>query len=209
MASARPCSRRSPPSSRRRACAKCAPWWRATIGCISCSSAAKGWRPGPIFSSRKSSIEGADAMKLQISSRIAIFALLDLAALPQRQLAVAEIGQKYGVSSHHLAKVMQVLGRAGLVRSVRGARGGYQFSGNARRTTLLDVTELFEDLGAGGAVSGAMEPTREGRVLHEVLAEIDDIARATLGSITIATMLKLVERRRDGGRRTSAASRAP
>jgi Rrf2 family protein len=143
-------------------------------------------------------------MKLQISSRIAIFALLDLAAPPERQLAVAEIGAKYGVSSHHLAKVMQVLGRAGLVRAVRGARGGYQFSGNARRTTLLEVIELFERLGPADA--DAEEPTDEGQVLHHVLAEIDDIARATLGSITLATLLKQVDRRRHGGPRTAAAT---
>ena len=31
---------------------------------------------------------------------------------------------------------------AGLVRAIRGAGGGYQFSGNARRTTLLDVIEV-------------------------------------------------------------------
>jgi Rrf2 family protein len=143
-------------------------------------------------------------MKLQISSRIAIFALLELAALPERQQAVAEMGEKYGVSSHHLAKVMQILARAGLVRSVRGARGGYQFSGNARRTTLLDVIRLFEDLGSARADSRAMEATGEGRALREVLAEVDDIARATLGSITLATMLKLVDRCPNSGRRASA-----
>src|SRR5262249_48704154 len=106
--------------------------------------------------------------------------------------------------SHHLAKVMQVLGRAGLVRAVRGARGGYQFSGNARRTTLLDVIELFEQLGPADA--DAEEPTDEGQVLHDVLVEIDDIARATLGSITLATLLKQVDRRRHGGPRTAAAT---
>ena len=88
----------------------------------------------------------------------AIFAVLELAANPERQLSVGEIGEKYGVSSHHLAKVMHVLGRAGLVRSVRGAGGGYQFVGNTRRTTLLDVIQ------------------------------------ATLGSITIATLLSLIKR---------------
>jgi Rrf2 family nitric oxide-sensitive transcriptional repressor len=137
-------------------------------------------------------------MKLQVSSRIAIFALLDLAGAPERQLAVAEIGGKYGVSSHHLAKVMQVLARAGLVRSLRGAKGGYQFSGNARRTTLLDVIQLFENLGATAAESADLDTTGEGRALRMVLAEVDDIARATLGSITLATMLKLVERHRGG-----------
>lgn len=139
-------------------------------------------------------------MKLQVSSRIAIFALLDLTAAPERQLAVAEIGEKYNVSSHHLAKVMQVLARAGLVRSLRGAKGGYQFSGNARRTTLLDVIQLFEHLGATETETVELDSTGEGRALRTVLSEVDDIARATLGSITLATMLKLVERQQTGGK---------
>ena len=60
-------------------------------------------------------------MRLQISTQLAIFAVLELAAREGQQLSVADIGEKYGVSSHHLAKVMHVMGRAGLVRSVRGA----------------------------------------------------------------------------------------
>lgn len=144
-------------------------------------------------------------MNLQISSRLAIFALLELAARPDRQMSVAEIGGKYGVSNHHLAKVMHALTRAGLVRSVRGAGGGYQFTGQVRRTTLLDVINLFEALGAGNGNSKGAERTAEGRALREVLGEIDDIASATLGSITLATMLKLVDRRRTDGRRADKA----
>ena len=142
-------------------------------------------------------------MKLQISTRIAIFAVLELAAREGHQLSVAEIGEKYGVSAHHLAKVMHVMGRAGLVRAVRGAGGGYQFSGNPRRTTLLDVVQLFEE-------PSSVEPdtngaTAEDQALREVLHEIDDIARATLGSITIATMRKLVDRRAADGRQSRRA----
>lgn len=133
-------------------------------------------------------------MKLQIASQLAIFAILELAAHPERQLSVGEIGAKYGISNHHLAKVMHVLGRAGLVRAVRGAGGGYQFNGSGRRTTLLDVIQLFEDLGPGDPDPEPDQATGESRALRQVLGEIDDIARATLGSITIATMLKLVER---------------
>jgi Rrf2 family protein len=141
-------------------------------------------------------------MRLQISTRLAIFAALELTASEGRQLSVADIGEKYGVSSHHLAKVMHVMGRAGLVRSVRGAGGGYQFVGNPRRTTLLDVAQLFEELSSVEPDSGAAETTPEDQALREVLYEIDDIARATLGSITIATMRKLVDRRAAGeGRR--------
>jgi Rrf2 family protein len=137
-------------------------------------------------------------MRLQISTGLAIFAVLELAAREGRQLSVAEIGEKYGVSSHHLAKVMHVMGRAGLVRSVRGAGGGYQFAGNARRTTVLDVVELFQDLSSVEQDTGAAAATPEGQALREILNEIEDIARATLGSITIATMRKLVDRHGNG-----------
>lgn len=148
-------------------------------------------------------------MKLQIASRLAIFAVLELAAQPDRQLSVAEIGEKYGVSNHHLAKVMHVLGRANLVRSVRGAGGGYQFSGNVRRVTLLDIIQLFEDLGAEDRDAEAPgEGTDEGRALSKVLSEIDDIARATLGSITIATMRKLADGRREAPRLAAGAQSA-
>jgi Rrf2 family nitric oxide-sensitive transcriptional repressor len=150
-------------------------------------------------------------MKLQISTQLAIFAVLELTAREGRQLSVAEIGEKFGVSSHHLAKVMHVMGRAGLVRSVRGAGGGYQFAGNARRTTLLDVAQLFEDLSSVEQGTGAVDSTPEGHALSGVLNEIDEIARATLGSITIATMRKLVDRRNagDAERSQAALSRRP
>jgi Rrf2 family transcriptional regulator, nitric oxide-sensitive transcriptional repressor len=140
-------------------------------------------------------------MRLQVSTQLAIFAVLELTTSEGRQLSVAEIGKKYGVSNHHLAKVMHVMGRAGLVSSVRGVGGGYQFTGNARRTTLLDVVQLFEDLSSANQNGEAIDTTPEDRTLREVINEIDDIARATLGSITIATMRKLVDRRSNGGGR--------
>jgi Rrf2 family protein len=91
---------------------------------------------------------------------------------------------------------MHALNRAGLVTAVRGAGGGYQFSGNARRTTLLDVIALFENLGSDDTHMIVSQPTSEARALHAVLDEIDDIVRATLGSITLATMLKIAGRQR-------------
>ena len=136
-------------------------------------------------------------MKLQISSRLAIFALIELASDPERQVSVSEIGDKYGVSAHHLAKVMHTLGRAGLVRSIRGVGGGYSFCGNARRTTLLDVINLFEDTSLGDhEPDNDADPTAAEWALSRVLFEIDDTARATLGSITISTMLKQIARRK-------------
>jgi hypothetical protein len=53
---------------------------------------------------------------------------------------------------------------------------------------------LFENMGSDGAHADLPAPTAEGRALAEVLHEIDDLVRATLGSITIATMLKIADR---------------
>ena len=146
-------------------------------------------------------------MRLQVSTQLAIFAALELATRVDEHLSVADIGEKYGVSSHHLAKVMHVMGRAGLVRSVRGAGGGYQFAGNPRRVTLLDVVQLFEDANTAEPEGGAADATAEGQALRRVMSEIDDIARATLGSITIATMRKLVERAGNGRQTKNSPSR--
>lgn len=130
-------------------------------------------------------------MKLQQNARLALCAALEFAADPARQLSAAEIAAKYRISTHHLAKVLRKLGRAGLLRAARGVGGGYRFAANAKRVTLLDVIGLFEQIGAARP-RGARR--NEERALDEVLAEIDEIARATFGSITLATMLKLVGR---------------
>ena len=84
-------------------------------------------------------------MKLQKSTSLALYSVLEAASNPDRQIAAAEIAEKYGVSPHHLAKVLRELGRAGIVESARGVGGGYRFSGNAKRLTLMDVIEIFED----------------------------------------------------------------
>jgi DNA-binding IscR family transcriptional regulator len=76
---------------------------------------------------------------------------------------------------------------------VRGAGGGYRFRGNVKRVTLLDVIQLFEDVARDGRPEGeAGAASDEERALGRVLDEIDDIARATLSSVTLATMLKLM-----------------
>ena len=134
-------------------------------------------------------------MKLQKNSSLAIYSVLEFAADPTRHISAAEIADKYGLSVHHLAKVLSELVRAGIVESVRGVGGGYRFAGNARRLTLMDVIKTFEAPGLPD--DGRLEPvdlTPVGKALGAVLTEIDEIAKATLCSITLATMLRLIER---------------
>ncbi len=137
-------------------------------------------------------------MRLQKATRFGLYAVLELASEPERQLSAADLAEIYGISANHLAKVLRDLGRAGLVDSVRGAGGGYRFSGLAKRTTLMEIVNLFEDIGAdvdGPRATGV--ETEISQSLQMVLGEIDDIARATLGSITIDTLLKTMHLRRE------------
>ncbi|CAA6603443.1 putative HTH-type transcriptional regulator BadM [Rhodospirillaceae bacterium LM-1] len=136
-------------------------------------------------------------MRLQKATRCALYAVLELASDPKRQLSANEIAEKYDISTNHLAKVLRSLGREGLVEAVRGAGGGYRFSGNAKRTTLLDVIRLFETVET--VSSGEREPgddTPEGLALTQVIEEVEAIERATFHSITLDTMMKLVGRHR-------------
>jgi len=147
-------------------------------------------------------------MKLQKGTSLALYSVLEFAANPGRQLSAAEIAEKYGASTHHLAKVLRELGRAGLVESARGVGGGYRFSGNAKRLTLMDVIELFEDISTRTGESDEFDASSEvGRALGAVMAEVDEIARATFRSITVDTMLKLIERQRRAANTLQAATK--
>jgi Rrf2 family protein len=135
-------------------------------------------------------------MRLQKKSLYALYAVAELAAAKDRHLSTAEIAEKYDISPHHLAKVMMPLVRAGMLRSVRGVGGGYQFCGNERRITLLQVIEIFEAIGAEQD-DPDLEKARAssvGAALEQIRGEIDALSRATLQSITLATLLDNVKR---------------
>lgn len=147
-------------------------------------------------------------MKLNKGSLFALFAVLELASDGNRKLSTTDIAEKYGISTHHLAKVMRNLVHAGLVQAVRGVGGGYRFAGNVSRTTLLDVIQLFETL-----ESELDMPNPRSRAgapvvaeLQSITHEIDDLIKAVLDTITLETALKNTRRRAEaaamaGGRK--------
>lgn len=128
-------------------------------------------------------------MKLQTATRLGLYATLELACDPDRTLSAAELAERFDVSTHHLAKVLRTLANAGLVRGGRGAAGGYRFTGNRRRVTLMDIVALFEPA-PGNRAKEPGEDTDIGAALQRVLTEIDEIAEATLRSISLETLLK-------------------
>ena len=66
-------------------------------------------------------------MKLQHATRYAIWSILELASRQGEQVSANEIAATYGVSQHHLAKVLRTLARARIMSSVRCPGGGFMF----------------------------------------------------------------------------------
>ena len=65
-------------------------------------------------------------MKISAKSRYALRLMLALAMQAEGEnLSVKSVAEQQGISEKYLEQIIPVLVRSGLVRSVRGARGGY------------------------------------------------------------------------------------
>jgi len=145
-------------------------------------------------------------MKLNQATRLAIWSIVELASRPGEQVAVNEIAHIYGISQHHLAKVLRTPSRAGIVNSTRGPGGGCEFTGNANRLTLYDIIQMLE---SDRFESPAPEPqtTAVAAEVARVLAEIDRVTQATLRSVTLRTIIKNARRNEAArtGKKTDAS----
>ncbi len=63
-------------------------------------------------------------MRLTAFTDYSLRVLIYLAADPERRPTIGEIAQAFGVSEHHLVKVVHFLGRKGWLSNVRGRGGG-------------------------------------------------------------------------------------
>jgi Rrf2 family protein len=84
---------------------------------------------------------------LQISRKIdyGLRAVIHLAGLPAGKVAsLQDLASTLHLPREFLAKILKVLAGRGLVRSSRGAHGGYQLARPAREISFLDVIESVE-----------------------------------------------------------------
>ncbi len=83
----------------------------------------------------------------QISRRIeyGTRAMLFLASLPDGMTtSFREIARQMSIPEEFLAKILKTLVKASLVKSTRGARGGYALNVPASQISFLDVIEAVE-----------------------------------------------------------------
>ncbi len=133
-------------------------------------------------------------MLLSKASRYALYAVVTMTAEPDARLSATEIASRFGISDHHVAKVLQQLKRARIIESFRGLGGGYQLARDPRELSMLDIVECVEGKMASACDECELhEPTgctvqHVACGVHSVLAELRANAFYTMKSITIATL---------------------
>ncbi|MGE5468213.1 MAG: Rrf2 family transcriptional regulator [Ignavibacteria bacterium] len=89
-------------------------------------------------------------MKLNTKSRIAVNAMLDVAANgTSNPVALAGIGVRQGISLSYLEQLFRRLRTRGLVKSSRGPGGGYQLGKRASAISIADIVDAVADDAAG------------------------------------------------------------
>jgi Rrf2 family nitric oxide-sensitive transcriptional repressor len=84
-------------------------------------------------------------VRLTLYTDYSIRVLVFLTARTGGLASIAEISETYGISKNHLMKVVQDLGKAGLVRTVRGRSGGIELARPADEITVGEVVRRTED----------------------------------------------------------------
>jgi Rrf2 family protein len=145
-------------------------------------------------------------VKFSEASSIALHTMTVLAAEADRHLTVAEIAARMPVSESHLAKVLQRLGKAGLVGSVRGPGGGFVLRGDPARVTLLQVHEAIEGpLEVGECAFPGAQACRA-CILDGALREANALVKDRLARTTLADLARTF---RPGGELVTFGRRPP
>jgi Rrf2 family transcriptional regulator, iron-sulfur cluster assembly transcription factor len=128
-------------------------------------------------------------MKLTIRGHYSVKALLDLSLQPRLSLSsVKEIALRQSIPVSYLEKILIELRRAGLVISVRGAKGGYYLARDLEDISLGQILE---------AVGETIEPLyrytpevteAEDWVTFSLWRQLHDKLKTALYSITLADL---------------------
>lgn len=84
-------------------------------------------------------------MKISTKGRYALRLMLDLALCPSGEyIKVKDIAARQELSDKYLEQIIAVLGKAGYVKSVRGASGGYRLTRSPADYTVGMILRLTE-----------------------------------------------------------------
>ncbi|HOK42377.1 MAG TPA: Rrf2 family transcriptional regulator [Thermoclostridium caenicola] len=132
-------------------------------------------------------------MKISTRGRYALRLMLDLALNGQDQyVTIKSVAERQEISYKYLEQIITVLNKAGFVRSIRGAQGGYKLSRPPEEYTVGMILRQIE----GNLVPVACmedEPNQCPRsskcVTLDVWKQLSDAINNVLDSITLADLV--------------------
>ncbi len=129
-------------------------------------------------------------LRLSRKTLLALEAVIDIAynARPE-PVQAREITARQGVPQRYLEQVMQQLVRAGILKGVRGPKGGYRLARERRRISVGEVVRIATSLDTGEEeFSGGSELGR--RVVMPIIASLQEEVMLKLDQITIEDLCK-------------------
>jgi Rrf2 family protein len=128
---------------------------------------------------------------------IALHTCASLAEDTERFHSTRQISEKLGLSTHHSAKVVQQLVRAGLLETERGPAGGARLARAPKSITLL---EIYAAVGGNPHYEGCLLRhdicKGDGCVLGKLMAKENERLVALLDSTTLDTVVRSLKRNR-------------
>lgn len=125
------------------------------------------------------------------TAEYALRAVVHLAAEPDKACTTGDIAEATQVSPGYLSKVLQSLGRAGLVSAQRGPAGGFTLARSSKTITVLEVMNAVDPIKRITECplhipSHAVKLCK----LHARLDHAIALVESALGESTIAEMLE-------------------
>jgi Rrf2 family protein len=136
-------------------------------------------------------------LKLSRKTQLALEAVIDIAfnARPE-PVQAKEITSRQGVPQRYLEQVMQQLVRAGILKGVRGPRGGYRRAKERRRITVGEVVRVAESIDDGENDGADARSDLGARIVTPLIQSLQDEVMTRLDAISIED---LCQRARSAG----------
>lgn len=85
-------------------------------------------------------------MKLTTRGRYAVTALLDMALHQQDgPITISTLATRHGISAAYLERLAHLMRTKGLLKSIRGAKGGYVLAREPEDITLADIIDAVDE----------------------------------------------------------------
>jgi Rrf2 family protein len=155
-------------------------------------------------------------MWISTKAQYGLRALIEIAAGGGAPTALKNVAEKQEISQHYLEQIAAALRRAGFIRSVRGAHGGYRLARPAEAITALEVVEAME--GSLAPVSCLDDPGSCGHTgdcaTENLWRRVDVAVRTVLAATTLNDLIHETEflhaaRRLSAAQPQPEAARAP